>query len=224
MRKIVLLISTLCVLLPLAGQAVPVDAEVRDTPRQDILVNHLGWHELGIGFPQDELITATDAEDLRIPCPTDYLGGINYLITIVNQSDIFWTDLHYVADPETTFTNDDGEAQDLKAPGWTLAFRIDNVGANQPLVFESMTADNIFEPGETWQFLVQDYNNSLGLAPSLLDSWDGISQGQISYASAGGPPSSASIIAVPEPATAMLLFVSAGVIGFYRRVRKYYGQ
>ncbi len=221
MKKLLLLLS---IFLPLIGQAVPVDAEVRDTARQDVLVNLPDWHELGIGFPQDELITASDEEDLRIPCPSDYLGGINYLITIVNQSENYWSNLHYVADPETTFTNDDGEAQDLKAPGWTLAFRIDSVGLNQPLVFESMTADNIFEPGETWQFLVQDYNNSLGLAPSLLDSWDGINQGQISNASAGGPPSSASIIAVPEPATAMLLFISAGVIGFYRRVRKYYGQ
>ena len=221
-RNAVLIISTLCVLLPFAGQAVPIDAEVQDTPRQDELANLPDWHEIGLGFPANELITASDEEDLRIPCPLDHLGGVNYLITIQNMSQTFWTDLHYVADPETFFTNDDGEAQDLKAPGWTLAFRIDKVGLNQPLVFESMTQDNVFEPNEVWQFLVQDYSNALGLAPSLLDSWDSQNnQGQISFASIGGPPSSASIIAVPEPVTAMLLLISAGVVGLIRRISRY---
>ena len=212
------LIGALMISIMPAALAIPVDAELRDTLRQDELVNLPDWHELGIGFPVDEDITASDEEYLgEEPCPTDYLGGLNYLVTIQNLSPNYWTDLHYVADPETTFTNDDGEAQDLKAPGWTLAFRIDKVGANQPLVFESMAQDNIFEPNEVWQFVVQDYQNANFLAPSLLDSWDGMSQGQISYASAGGPPSSASIIAIPEPNAIVMILISGSGFIFIRR-------
>jgi hypothetical protein len=129
----------------------------------------------------------------------------------------YWSNLVYVADPETTFSNDDGEAQDLKAPGWTLAFKIDNVGANTPLVYESMTQDNVFEPGEVWEFVVQEYSNSQGLAPSLLDSWDGVNQGQIAYASSGGPPSSASIIAIPEPNVIVMVLMSGGGLLAVRR-------
>lgn len=215
-RNIFLIVALLTSLLPVT-RAVLVPAEVRDTPRQDLLEDLPGWHELGIGFPVDEeIITALDEVTLFDPCPLDKENGQNFTITIQNMSQTYWTDLHYVADPETTFTNDDGEAQDLTMPGWTLAFRIDNVGLNQPLVFESMAPDNIFEPGEIWEFVVQDYNNALGLPPSLLDSWDGNAQGQISYASAGGPPSSASIIAIPEPSTIALI----GLCGLGLFIRK----
>jgi MYXO-CTERM domain-containing protein len=34
--------------------------------------------------------------------------------------------------------------------------RIDRIGDNQPLYFESMDQDGIFQAGETWQFIVQD--------------------------------------------------------------------
>jgi hypothetical protein len=201
-----------------AASAVPVNAELRDTPRQDELVNLLGWHELGIGFPVDEAIGATFTETQYIPCPDDYQNGQNFEVSITNMSQNFWSDLHYVADPETTFSNDDGEAQDLTVPGWTLAFRIDKVGLNTPLVYESMTQDTIFEPGEVWKFVVQEYNNSNQpwTAPDLLDSWDG-QNGQISYASGGGPPSSASIIAIPEPNVIIMILVSAGGLLVVRR-------
>jgi hypothetical protein len=219
MKRVLCLLLTVAAIagiLP-ATLAVPIDAEVRDTPRQDVLENLPPWHELGVGFPDCEEITASDEEDPYVPCPNDYENGTNYKITIQNMGQCYWSNLVYVADPETTFSNDDGEAQDLKAPGWTLAFKIDNVGANTPLVYESMTQDNIFEPGEVWEFVVQDYNNTLGLAPSLLDSWDGVNQGQIAHASAGGPPSSASIIAIPEPNVIVMVLMSGGGLLFVRR-------
>ncbi|VGO15360.1 hypothetical protein PDESU_03943 [Pontiella desulfatans] len=218
-RMEILLVAAMAIGMVPVALAVPVPAQIWDSARQDPLEDLPGWHELGIGFPADEAIFATDVPDLYIPCPADYEGGQNYRITIQNLSPNHWTDLHYVADPQTTFSNDDGEAQDLTVPGWTLAFRIDSVGLNQPLVFESMTQDNIFEPGEVWEFVVQDYNNTLGLAPSLLDSWDGFGQGRISYASDGGPPSSASIIAIPEPSTLAFMGVAGAIALFIRRLK-----
>ena len=203
-----------------AALAVPVNAELRDTPRQDILVNYPDWHELGVGFPIDEAIGSSYTETQYVPCTGDYTGGQNYEVTITNLSQNFWSELHYVADPETSFTNDDGEAQDPTHPGWTLAFRIDAVEENTPLVYESMTQDNIFEPGEVWKFVVQEYSNSNQpwTSPDLLDSWNSQQgQGQISFASAGGPPSSASIIAIPEPNVIIMILVSAGGLLVVRR-------
>jgi len=218
MKKVYLLLIALITIsiLP-ASWAVVVPAVVRDTPRQDPLMDHPGeWHEIGIGFPEDERIGASFEETTYIPCLDDYQGGQNYLVTITNMSQTTWTDLHYVADPETLFSNDDGEAQDLNVQGWTLAFRIDSVGVNTNLIFESMAQDNRFEPGEVWKFVVQEYSNSQGLNPDQLDSWDGISQGQISHASSG-PPSSASIIAIPEPNVIVLVLMTGSGLLFIRR-------
>ena len=218
MKKVYLLLIALITIsiLP-ASWAVVVPAEVRDTPQQDLLIDHPGeWHEIGIGFPEDERIEASFEETSYIPCHNDYQGGQNYLVTIRNMSQTTWTNLHYVADPETSFSNDDGEAQDLNVNGWTLAFRIDNTGVNTNLIFESMAQDNRFEPGEVWRFVVQEYSNSQGLNPDQLNSWDGVNQGQISHASSG-PPSSASIIAIPEPNVIVLVLMTGSGLLFIRR-------
>jgi len=213
--SLVLIIAAMISLMP-SALAIPVDAELMDVmERQDPLQDLPGWHELGPGFPIDEEITADSQPWEYIPCPNDYQGGVNFMVTIQNLSPNYWTDLHYVADPETSFSNDDGLAQDISAPGWTLAFRIDNVGMNTPLIWESQTQDNIFEPGEIWEFVVQDYSNSQGLPPSTLGSWDGVSKGMISYASLNTSSSSASIIAIPEPGVVALMSIFA--LGFFIR-------
>jgi len=218
MKKMhMLLIAAVAFSIVPATLAVPISVIVDDAPEQDILFG--GTHELGIGFPADELIGAIQVLwQGHIPCPVDYMGGSLVQVQITNLSINDWEGLVYVADPETTLSNNDGSIADTLAPTiFTDAFVIDAVGANTPLVFESMIQDNIFQAGETWEFVIQEYNNVLGLNPGLLDSWDQVSRGMVAGASVGGPPSSGSIIAIPEPATAMLLLVAMGVLGAVRR-------
>lgn len=97
------------------------------------------------------------------------------------------------------------------------AFKIDSVGGNTPLVFESIAVDGIFAPGETWIFVIDDYVNTGGLAASLFGSFG------VGNSSAGGPSSSGSIIAVrvPEPGTLVLLLVGATILAFRPGVRRW---
>ena len=60
--------------------------------------------------------------------------------------------------------------------------------------------DGVWMPGETWTFIIIDYTNALGLPAALYDS--------IGVPSTLSPPSSGSIIAVPEPS-----FVATGLLG-----------
>ena len=223
-RIILLTLSIVVMLVASPALAVPVDVNYENGPQDDLFVPPQ-VHELGIGFPQEEQIIATAQLDPRIPCPTDYIDDPdlpNYLVTMTNLTGQVWDEVWYVGDaqrladgtivPETMLTNDDG---------WVnggLAFKIDSVGLNKPLVFESMIANDIFEPGETWQFLVQNYSNINGLLPSDFFSWLPPVMGLVGVDSGFDPISSASIIAIPEPATMTLLVI--GGIGVLVRRRK----
>ena len=106
---------------------------------------------------------------------------------------------------ETLFSNIDGFVNGADA------FRIDAVGANTPLIFESGVADGIWSAGEIWHFVIQDYTNIFGDPPSAFTS-----PGVPSPAGAGG--SSGSIIAVtPEPSTALLLLPGLAALAWRRR-------
>ncbi len=37
------------------------------------------------------------------------------------------------------------------------AFKIDDLGVDAPLLSESLVADLVFAPGETWTFVVEDW-------------------------------------------------------------------
>jgi hypothetical protein len=95
-----------------------------------------------------------------------------------------------------------------------LAFEIDAVGANTPLVSEvGGSIAGVFEPGETWTFIIQDYTNTFGLSAALISS--------IGLPSAG-LASSGSIVAVPVPEPTPAALVGLGVLGLAlarRRVR-----
>jgi hypothetical protein len=174
-----------------------------------VIQGHADELGTGLSFPSDESITSSSRLTTYIPCPADYGGGRNYEITIVNISGKDWANLYYVSDPETCFSNGDeavGQSGSLHAWG---AFCIDYVGENTPLVYESMIQDNIFQDGETWKFVIQDYENDHGLSAAAFSSLG------IADFSAGDTLSSGSIISVPEPATLALL--SLGGVALLRR-------
>ena len=141
-------------------------------------------------------------------------SNLNRQVRITNLTNRYFEDLYYVGDVhdtptyETTFTNVDELVADVSpwhtfnVPG--LAFKIDAIGLNTPLVSESMNPDQIFEPGEMWEFVIQEYNNILGNSAAALGSVGPAPWGAIAQASQLDSVSSGSII-VPEPATICLL-------------------
>jgi hypothetical protein len=192
--------------------AVPMQVDSFDTPSQDPLHPHVDVHELGNmpPFPQDEWITSSFNVTSYRPCLQNPDTQIpNALVIITNKTNQDWYKVVYVADPETTLANDDGFVNG------ELAFNIDNnIGdANNPLISESISVDNVFQVGETWEFVIQDYMNAFGLPPSLFGT---IGVGNMS---AGDVYSSGSIIAVPEPAT-MSLLALGGLAVLKRRRRR----
>jgi len=197
---------TLASLLLAAGlaSANPVDGEYNDGPSCD---NHgflRAIEELGTAplFPQDELIETGWTFTQQPACPaSDDPSMPNARVRMTNLTGKYWDNLFYVADPETSLSNVDGLAMSYAAFGVvTESFRIDSVGMNRNLVFESMTPDGIFEPGEIWDFIIQDYGNAAGLPPHLMGSLD------FAGASSGDSHSTGSVVQfVPAPGSLALL-------------------
>jgi hypothetical protein len=199
--------------------AFPVDGLYMDGPDCDNHGNQFAVDELGNSaiFPADELIDAEAIFTEDVACSmTDDPAIANALIRMTNLSGRDLADLYYVADPQTTFSNVDGFATTALVPSpddfLTAAFRIDDQGANRNLIFESISADGVFQAGETWQFIVQDFQNTLGLGPAALGSLD------FAGGSFGDQISAASIVQfVPAPGAGALFGLS--VLAAARRRR-----
>lgn len=205
-------IMLLLIFFAVPAMAVPIDISVEIVAGNQDPYDE-GWtHELGNGFPADELISSSDEFTELIACPIDYGDGQNFLVTMTNLSGEDWTNVAYVADLETSITNDDQFLVNGQQ-----AFYIDNIGLNSPLVYESMAYDNVFAAGETWRFIIQEYTNGNSLAASAFASWDNINTlGLVGSQSSSDVISSGSIIVVPEPATMLLL----GLGGLVMRRRR----
>jgi len=192
----------------LAGLAAanPVNGQYIDIADCDTNGPRQAREELGTFiFPPDELIDSHAAPTQLIACSTDDPSMSNFLITITNLTGRDWTDLFYVADTGTSISNVDGLAESAAAPGvFEQAFRIDALGLNRPLVFESFAADGVFAAGETWQFILQDYTNAAGGPPEAFSSLDFAGA---SPSIPGAAVSTGSIVqfVVPAPGSAALL-------------------
>ena len=216
-KKCITIFAFIVLILTISNtsQAVPTIVEHIDGPQDQLYVPR-NVHELGNSplFPDEELIESYDEGYTdHIPCPElDNPEIPNVVVSITNLTNASWAELWYVGDPQTYLTNHDG---------WVngeLAFKIDNIGLNTPLLFESMSSNLIFEPGETWLFAIQDYINMFGLPPSLFGSTG------VGFSNIGDQLSSGSIIAVPIPApgTIFLVSIGTGFIGWFRRKRTLY--
>jgi len=126
-------------------------------------------HELGTlqpDFPDDELISSfvidTDFGDqaCSLFSPTSHI-----LVRIKNESPFDFSDLWYVVDDGTSISNFDGVVDNPLDPEPDLnrTFKIDSVGINTPLIFEDITVNGIFESGETWHFIMDQYSGPGGL-------------------------------------------------------------
>ena len=186
--------------------AYPVNVYSIDGPQDPLFVNG-EWEEFGDGFPPGELLTSSFMTTNETACwdGSDDPAIPNALVTIVNLT-TKTVPLFYVADPLTTITNFDGWIGNVGLGDAQYAFRIDWVGINKPLVSESLNWNNLFEPNETWKFIIQDFRQ--GLPP------DPFASPGIASVSLPDPRSTGSLI-TPEPATLGLL--ALGGVGLLAR-------
>jgi len=217
--------ACLCVLAAAALPALASSVNVYsvDDPHQDTLFLQGNVEEFGeIIFPADEQIVSLSVEPTQLTAciepPFDDPGILNMLVTIINLT-TKTIPLFYVGNThfspaggalvyDTAFSNFDGFIGNAGLNDAGMAFRIDHMGVNQPLVFESMAWDNLFQPGEIWSFIIQDYVSQFPPAPF----------GSIGIASAsGGIPISSGSLVTPEPATICLL--GLGALSLIRRKR-----
>jgi len=147
--------------------------------------------------PIEELTSGIVVPDGPTSCLSGNLdtGILNPVVSIKN--DVFppeaFEEVWYIADVDTTIENLDGFDG-----GINRMFFIDSpasfggfgCGLNCPLIFESMTIDGIWEPGETWHIILQDFVNSGGASPGNFNSIG------VGFASTGSTPgmSSGSIV------------------------------
>jgi hypothetical protein len=185
--------------------AEPIDGSYFDMPGCDnhgfqTVVEEFG--DASVFAPDEQFAHVSTSVSITACAATDDPTIPNALIVITNLTGRFLSDLYYVADQDTTFSNIDGGGYGAGSPAVrTPAFRIDSVGMNRNLIAESMTFDGILEPGETWEFIVQDYGNAAGIAP---DSFFSVGMAGDSFGAGNGSAASIVRTEIPAPASAAL--------------------
>ena len=198
------------------ASAVPTVAPYVEDPICDAHIITLS-HELGNvpPFPPGEAIASASTIFQRQGCSSFPQPNAipDWDVFITNLTPISWVDLFFVADAGKVYGNFDGTILG------GLAFKIDTAGVNTPLLAESIVANLIFEPGETWTFFVLDWDPVLNLGPPSLMASIGVGVGSVAI-----PESTASIVAqplrVPEPAGVLLLAAGLGAFALARGIAR----
>ena len=221
MAAAALLLATTCPLYAVQTEVVHLD----ENTTCDTLIIPKDVDEIGdlLIFPAGERLEATTQTVTNTPAciGTNDTAVTDERVSIINLSGRDLTDVWYVANPGTFISNVDGYANEIPNPvaiGKHYAFRIDTIGIHRALVAESGgITPNVWEVGETWDFILQDYFNSNGLPADAINSI-GVGDGSVT---AGVPPtSSGSIIAlpqIPEPGSALLALLALPVMVLKRR-------
>lgn len=232
-----LVLATLISLVTIPAFAVPVKVKHDDLRTCDPLFVPEGVDELGIGssggavgvtgpFPKDEEISAySTTEHLTVCQQTDDPDVPDAILRITNLTDPprSFQELWYVGNPNTFLSNVDGVVFQAghEHYGAGKAFRIDRKGINQPLLSESAKNNNIFEPGETWEFIIQDF--AAGPIGTLAGGAANLASIGVAGGSLLGGDSSGSIIGipVPEPSSFMLLMIGlAWPVAYWNQRRR----
>jgi len=111
-------------------------------------------------FPNNEWIVSLHSSTNTVACTTNQSTN-NVLVSITNavMPPRSFSDLWYVVDADSSITHWNGGV----GPNSNRAIKIDSVGINQPLVNEIGGAiAGVFEPGETWQFILDGYSGPAG--------------------------------------------------------------
>ena len=179
---------------------------ITDLPTCDVLSAPTTMEELGLGgasplFPVGSQIQTLGVSSATTACAsvTDSALITNIRLSITNLNSIGFSAVYYVANAGTVFTNIDGTINLLSA------MRIDATGTNTPLVAGDTGGDGIFSPGETWEFIIQDYTNAL-LAAGAINRI-GIPDTNLPATSSGN------ILAVPVPEPGTAALVAIGLLG-----------
>jgi len=192
-----------------AASGVPSNVAFSDDARCDAITDQVLTEELGQfpNFPLDERLALLSSSP---PAPLPGCGGTigeGVPVVIRNLSSVAYQDVFAVAGPTAVFGSlfTDADGTVLTDLGPADAFRIDAVGVNQPLLFESMTADGILEPGEVWTFAV---HSQAYLAEVLVGDFAALFATSVGVGSAdvdtfqGFPLPYMSILASPVPCAA----------------------
>jgi len=189
-----------------------------------ILIEELGTEDNTYGtspaFPlSDSGISATASFSGSIACASSYAAGVGSQIelNITNDTTRSFSDLWYVSDGAVSITNIDGEINGFSA------FKIDGTltsNFNNPLISESLGANEVFEPGETWTFILDGFNDPIYAAPTSTPWLGSVGVGTDSDQVSTIYLSSGSIVAfVPEPSTALLIGLGLAGLAMPRRWR-----
>lgn len=167
--------------------------------------------ELGTSaaFPADEFISAVATFNNIDACPSSSPLIPNVVLSITNLTTVSFTDLHYVPDPGTAYANFDGVINGAEA------VRLDNIGVNRPLIAEiGGVLPLVFEPGETWQIVLDDWGNAPGFGAADLGSI-GVPTG------VPGDLSTGSIVAIPVPEPGSISLAVVGSVALLRMKRRH---
>lgn len=158
--------ATATVAFALTAGAYPVAGVTTDLPQCDPLVGLIIYEELGTSPAFDpfpiERIAAQATNTAQVACRSyqpDTDPTNDWLVSMTNLTGRnIVHPLLFVVDDGGAVGNRDGLAISAVAPNVPAdAFKINARGLNRPLVNESIVFDGIFQAGETWDFIVNDF-------------------------------------------------------------------